>query len=131
MSPDQIRRARCVIDWLVTNEPGRERAESEDAWLNAVTKRIKAQRWAEVCEAVEANPDLSAATIAERLAGKPVAPIPAVTAPDGPPPLEPWTPPEPEPSAGPVLTRTAAAAKVAAIKAHLRTVTKPPIGESA
>ena len=124
MTPDQTRRARCVIDWLVTAEPGKERAESEAAWLTAVTNRIKAERWPEVCAAVEANPDLSAATIAERLAGRAVAPIPAAgTAPQP----EPWTGPEFDDTDGPVLNKEEVRERLDAIKAQLRTVTKQPM----
>lgn len=48
-----------------------------------------------------------------------------------PPAIGPWTPPEHEPTAGRVLTRTEVRQRIADLKAQLRTVTKPPMGERA
>lgn len=43
---------------------------------------------------------------------------------------EPWTPPEPEPTAGPVLTKPLVRERIEAIKASLANTVKPPIGAS-
>lgn len=96
MTPDQHRKAKTVIAWLA-------KAEDPEAKEYPI-ERVRAERWPEVCAAVEAHPDLSAASIAERLtpardetAGKrpdPPAPAAAPSLPTYR--AEPWRPVPPE-----------------------------------
>ena len=108
MNADQFRRAKDICAWLAKFED----PDNPDYPVD----RIKAERWPEVCAAVEANPDLSAKTIAERLApNRAAAPITnRDTAPE---------------RSGPPTPRAKARERVAEMKAQLRNVTKQPIPE--
>ena len=105
MNRDQHRQAKNVIAWLA-------KAEDPDNPDYPVA-RIKAERWPEVCAAVEANPDLSAKTIAERLGAE-------LADDHHHPPMTKTA----EPSAGPVLTSPEVRERLTAIKAQLGSITK-------
>lgn len=124
---DLTRKAKTVIALLVDAEP--RPPEHGPGWLVTVERRIRCERWTEVCEAVAAQPTLDAEAIAAQLVPAPVASPPAggFSSPDPtPPPLEPWTGPEEDPTAGPYVDDPAE--KLAAAHQALAAARKPPMG---
>lgn len=127
LPPDLTRRAKTVIALLVDAEP--RPANHGPGWVVTVERRIRTERWTEVCEAVAAQPSLDADTIAAQL-----APAPAASPPTGgftqteptPPSLEPWTGPELDPEAGPYVDDPTE--KLTAARRALANTRKPPPG---
>lgn len=67
MTPEQTKRAKAVIGLLIDAEPHPQTyTVSREAFLKSVARRIRAQYWQPVCDAINADPGLSAASIASR-----------------------------------------------------------------
>lgn len=127
LAPDRIRLAKAVIAALVDAEP--RPANHGPGWLVTVERRIRTERWPDVCALVAEHPDLDAEAIAAQLVPAAVASPPAggnfQTQPT-PSPLEQWTGPEYRPEDGDLVTDPAE--KLAAAHQALTAARKPPMG---
>lgn len=128
LPPDLTRRAKTVIALLVDAEP--RPANHGPGWLVTVERRIRCERWDEVCALVADQPSASPEAIAAQLVPAAVANPPAGgfshTEPT-PPPLEVWTGPELDPAAGPLVDDPSE--KLTAARQALAAVRKPPMGD--
>lgn len=125
MTPDQHRTAKAVLALLVANEP--RPANHGPGWIVTVERRIRAERWPDVCALVAEHPDADPHELAD-MASPAVASAPAggnfqtaepVT-------LTEWDGPEHDPDAGPVIDDPRP--KLAAARRALAAVRKPEMG---
>jgi hypothetical protein len=127
MTPDQHRTAKAVLKLLVEAEP--RPAHHGPGWTVTVERRIRNERWPDVCALVAEHPELDPQTLAD-MASPTVASAPAggnfQTDPT-PPPLEPWTGPDDDPTAGPYVADPTE--KLAAAHQALAAARKPPMGD--
>lgn len=120
--------AHHVIDLLVASEPRPGRIDSIEAWTKAVTRRVKAEHWATVIEALEeditADPQGIADSIRQALNDLAAMRQPegGVEKQEGPNPssaLGPWPGPVVVESDGPIVPRPQARERIAAIRSTL------------
>lgn len=128
LPPDRMRLAKAVVARLVELEP--RPATHGPGWLVTVERRIRNERWPDVCTLVAQHPDLDPQTLAD-MASPTVASPPAggifQTTEATPPPLEEWAGPDDDPTAGPYVDDPTE--KLAAARTRLTTARKPPMGD--
>lgn len=128
----QTRLAKAVVARLVEAEP--RPANHGPGWLVTVERRIRTERWPDVCALVAAHPTADPEDLAAQLAPAPTASTPAggifQTQEPTPPPLEVWNGPERKPEDGELLdTVDAVRPKANAARAALAATRKPAMGE--
>jgi hypothetical protein len=127
LAPELTRKAKAVVAQLVDLEP--RPTNHGPGWLVTVERRIRTERWPDVCALVAAQPDADPEDLAAQLAHAPVASPPAggiFQAQPTPPVLEVWTGPELDPTAGPIVNDPTE--KLNAARELLARTRKPPLG---
>lgn len=131
MTPDQTKRAKAVIDRLVEAEP--RPANHGPGWIIAVERRIKTERWPDVCALVAEHPDLAVDELVAIASPSPASPPEGgVIHPEPPNPssaITEWTGPDHDPADGPVVDQPAdVRARLDAARAALHATRKPDMG---